>query len=52
MELHCSETGSKQSLGDFCPDGLCPGLTVEDHRFSDSLDRPLEITGTCVKFVL
>uniref|UniRef100_A0A3Q3BGL8 Thrombospondin-like N-terminal domain-containing protein n=1 Tax=Kryptolebias marmoratus TaxID=37003 RepID=A0A3Q3BGL8_KRYMA len=26
-------------------DGLCPPLTVEDHRFSDSLDRPLEITG-------
>ncbi|XP_037549456.1 collagen alpha-1(XIX) chain [Nematolebias whitei] len=26
-------------------DGSCPPLTVEDHRFSDSLDRPLEITG-------
>lgn len=47
MVLHCSETSSKQFLGGFCPDGSCPPLTVEDHRFSDSLDRPLEITGTC-----
>ncbi|XP_078145044.1 collagen alpha-1(XIX) chain-like [Centroberyx gerrardi] len=26
-------------------DNSCPPLTVEDRRFSDSLDRPLEITG-------
>lgn len=26
-------------------DGSCPRLTVEDHRFSDVLDRPLELTG-------
>lgn len=27
-------------------DGSCPPLTVEEHRFSEILDRPLEITGT------
>ncbi|XP_022618026.1 collagen alpha-1(XIX) chain-like [Seriola dumerili] len=26
-------------------DGSCPPLSVEEHRFSDILDRPLEITG-------
>uniref|UniRef100_A0A8D3A1U9 Thrombospondin-like N-terminal domain-containing protein n=1 Tax=Scophthalmus maximus TaxID=52904 RepID=A0A8D3A1U9_SCOMX len=26
-------------------DGSCPLLSVEEHRFSDVLDRPLEITG-------
>uniref|UniRef100_A0A8P4KNN1 Collagen type XIX alpha 1 chain n=1 Tax=Dicentrarchus labrax TaxID=13489 RepID=A0A8P4KNN1_DICLA len=26
-------------------DGSCPPLTVEEYRFSDILDRPLEITG-------
>uniref|UniRef100_A0A4W6EFW2 Thrombospondin-like N-terminal domain-containing protein n=1 Tax=Lates calcarifer TaxID=8187 RepID=A0A4W6EFW2_LATCA len=26
-------------------DGSCPLLNVEEHRFSDILDRPLEITG-------
>ncbi|KAK9541680.1 hypothetical protein VZT92_001704 [Zoarces viviparus] len=26
-------------------DGSCPPLSVEDHMFSDVLDRPLEITG-------
>lgn len=28
-------------------DGSCPPLSVEDYRFSDVLDRPLDITGTC-----
>ena len=28
------------------PDETCPSLHVEDRRFSDSLDRPLAITGT------
>ncbi|TNN62955.1 Collagen alpha-1(XIX) chain [Liparis tanakae] len=26
-------------------DGICPHLSVEEHLFSDVLDRPLEITG-------
>uniref|UniRef100_A0A3Q2U6H9 Collagen alpha-1(XVI) chain n=1 Tax=Fundulus heteroclitus TaxID=8078 RepID=A0A3Q2U6H9_FUNHE len=26
-------------------DGVCPTLSVEDYRFSDVLDRPLQITG-------
>ncbi|MEQ2202408.1 hypothetical protein XENOCAPTIV_028968 [Xenoophorus captivus] len=26
-------------------DGSCPSLNVEDYRFSDILDRPLQITG-------
>uniref|UniRef100_A0A3Q3NI27 Collagen alpha-1(XVI) chain n=1 Tax=Mastacembelus armatus TaxID=205130 RepID=A0A3Q3NI27_9TELE len=26
-------------------DGSCPPLSVEEHRFSEVLDRPLEITG-------
>ncbi|CAG6017449.1 unnamed protein product, partial [Menidia menidia] len=26
-------------------DGSCPSMNVEEHRFSDVLDRPLEITG-------
>uniref|UniRef100_A0A3P8V4J6 Collagen alpha-1(XVI) chain n=1 Tax=Cynoglossus semilaevis TaxID=244447 RepID=A0A3P8V4J6_CYNSE len=26
-------------------DDSCPPLSVEDHRFSDALDRPLQITG-------
>ncbi|KAK5853893.1 hypothetical protein PBY51_015012 [Eleginops maclovinus] len=26
-------------------DGSCPPLSVEEHRFSDVLDRPLDITG-------
>uniref|UniRef100_A0A3B5A8E3 Collagen alpha-1(XVI) chain n=1 Tax=Stegastes partitus TaxID=144197 RepID=A0A3B5A8E3_9TELE len=36
----------KQLLGGFFPiDGSCPALTVEEHRFKDVLDRPLQITG-------
>uniref|UniRef100_A0A3P8SZ91 Collagen alpha-1(XVI) chain n=1 Tax=Amphiprion percula TaxID=161767 RepID=A0A3P8SZ91_AMPPE len=38
-------TEHKQLLGDFPLDGSCPSLTVEEHRFKDILDRPLEITG-------
>lgn len=34
-----------QLLSGFPLDDSCPPLTVEDHRFSDILDRPLEITG-------
>lgn len=29
----------------FSPDGYCPPLDVEEHRFSDTLEHPLEITG-------
>lgn len=38
-------TQHKQLLGGFPLDGSCPPLSVEEHRFSDILDRPLEITG-------
>jgi len=41
--------GSTQtiSLVGFPLDGSCPPINVEERRFSDVLDRPLEITGTC-----
>lgn len=38
-------TQHKQFLGCFPLDGSCPPLSVEERRFSDVLDRPLEITG-------
>lgn len=38
-------TRHNQLLCGFPLDGSCPPLSVEDYRFSDVLDRPLEITG-------
>lgn len=38
-------TQHNELLCAFPLDGSCPPLSVEEHRFSDILDRPLEITG-------
>lgn len=45
-------TRHNQLLCGFLLDGPCPPLSVEDQRFSDILDRPLEITGTLTAVAL